>query len=244
LTANAIRALLLDLDDTLLINDMDTFAPHYFKALVAKMQRVCPPQIFIPALDMATRMMMHNDGRNGTNAEVFRHEFFARVPRKPEELMPLFDEFYARDFEALRTHTRVDPDARTLVTLALEHGYQVAIATQPVFPRVAILARLRWANVGAEEFHYDYVPSYETMSACKPHPHYFTTLVQRLGRVPSECLMVGDSLDSDMPASKYGLRTFCVVRGEAAKPSTPLIHAQGNLRDLIALIETGGIDEL
>ncbi len=236
-----IRALLFDLDDTLLINDMETFGRQYFKALVAKVQRFCPPQVFLPALDAATRAMWYNDGQDGTNAEVFAREFFGRVGYKPEELMPVFEEFYAREFESLRQYTSVDPEARPLMKLAFARGYQVAISTQPMFPLSAIRARLRWAEVGAEEFPYNYITSYEVMSACKPHPHYFATLVERLGRKPEECLMVGDSVESDMAAGRYGLKTFWVVRVPQARG---LANAQGTLRDLTTLIETGRIDEL
>lgn len=238
------KALLLDLDDTLLINDMELFGANYFKALAAKMSRVCPPQLLLEALSVATRAMLYNDGTKGTNAEVFAQEFFPRIGRSPEEVMPLFEEFYAQDFEALRRYTTVDPDARVLVKLAFQHGYQVAIATQPVFPLVATLARLRWAGVGAEEFPYDFIASYETMSACKPHPHFFTTILERLGRLPEECLMVGDSPDADMGAGKLGIKTFWVRRGDKVGPTTVSCNAQGNLRDLIALIERGGLDEL
>jgi len=238
------KALLLDLDDTLLINDMDAFGQHYIKALLAKVRKVCPPQPFLEALEVATRAMLYNDGTNGTNAEVFRQEFFPRIGRSPEELMPLFEEFYAQDFETLRRYTAVDPDARPLVELAFERGYQVAIATQPVFPLAATLARLRWAGVGAEEFPYDFIASYETMSACKPHPHFFATILERLGRAPGECLMVGDSLDADMAAGKWGLKTFWVCRRRESGPAAAPCDLQGSLRDLITLIETGGIDEL
>jgi len=238
------KALLLDLDDTLLINDMDLFGQHYFKALLAKMRKACPPQLFMESLEAGMRAMFYNDGTNGTNAEVFRQEFFPRIGRSPEELMPLFDDFYAKDFEALRQHTTVIPEARVLVDLAFRRGYQVAIATQPMFPLSAILARLRWANVSADEFHYHFITSYETMSACKPHPHYFTTVLERLGRKPEECLMVGDSADADMAAGKLGIKTFWVRRGRGAAPSAVACDAQGSLRDLITLFGTGGVDEL
>lgn len=238
------KALLLDLDDTLLLNDMETFAAHYFKALLAKTRKVCPAELFMASLEAAMRAMFYNDGTDGTNAEVFAREFFPRIGRSPEELMPLFEEFYAQDFEALRQHTTVLPEARVLVELAFAKGYQVAIATQPMFPLVAIKARLRWAGVGAEEFPYDFIASYETMRACKPHPHYFASILERLGRLPGECLMVGDSPDSDMAAGKLGIKTFWVRRERESESTAVSCDAQGSLRELIALIQTGGVDEL
>lgn len=244
MTPRRIRALLFDLDDTLLINDMEAFGAAYFRALAGKLRPLCPPEVLQPALDEAVRAMFRNDGRGGTNAEVFARIFFPRVGRTPEELMPLINEFYTHDFEALRRYTAPDPAARELLSLAVERGYQLAVATQPVFPRPAILARLRWAGVGAEEFPYAYISSYEQMRACKPHPYYFQTIVTALGRTPEECLMVGDSVETDLPAGKYGLKTFWVRRDRQEAAEDVICDAQGTLGDLKHLLETGGLDAL
>lgn len=239
-----IRALLLDLDDTLLLNDTDTFLSHYFRALVAKMQGVVPVGRFAEALSVATRAMERNDGTNGTNAEVFAREFFRRVGREPDDVMPLFDDFYAHEFEALQSLTAPDPAARELVAWAFSHGLQVAIATQPMFPRVAILSRLRWAGVPQDEFPYHWVACYEEMHACKPHPHFFREIREGLGRRPDECLMVGDSPDADMPARELGLRTYLVQRGKRQDVDDVACDARGDLRHLLTLLRTGGIHDL
>ncbi len=242
---SGIKALLLDLDDTLLLNDMETFGPHYFEALLAKVSAVCRPGPFIEALRAGTHAMMVNDGTQGTNAEVFQRTFFPLVGCDPDELMPLFEDFYTHEFHALREHTAVDPDARPLVELAMAQGYQVAIATQPMFPRVAIEARLKWAGVGVDEFAYDAISCYETMSACKPRRHFFRTMLERLGRAPEECLMVGDS-QADMAAGRLGIKTFWVQRDRDDSRGMPraAYNARGSLRDLIRLIETRRIDAL
>lgn len=238
-----LRALLLDLDDTLLINDMETFAPGYFRALLHAMRAVSPPVRFMEALQTGTEAMMRNDGRDGTNEQVFMREFLPRIERRAEEMEPLFRRFYREEFDALRPLTAVDPDARRLVTLARERGYQVAIATQPIFPREAILARLRWAEVPDEEFHYDLITSFEVMHACKPHRAFFRAVLERLGRRPEECLMVGDSVGADLGAGRLGIRTFWVDRGRGESPRDVRPDARGSLADLIRLIETGEIDE-
>ncbi len=207
------------------------------------MKKVLPPKRFLEALNTATRAMLRNDGKSRTNAEVFADAFFPLLDRSPDEITSVFDAFYAQDFDALSRHVEVDPDARILMDLVVERGYRVAIATQPVFPLPAILARLRWANVGASEYHYDFVSSYETMSACKPHPRYFLSIVEHLGCVPQECMMIGDSPEADMPAGRLGLKTFWVDRGRTPRYGVKC-DTLGDLRDLINLIRTGKIDEL
>ncbi|MHB0858607.1 MAG: HAD family hydrolase [Anaerolineae bacterium] len=239
-----IKALLLDLDDTLLLNDMTRFGPPYFRALLAKMQGIAPPDLFIQALNEGTEAMYRNDGSQGTNEEVFKATFFARVALAPEQVMPIFEAFYAQDFDMLQQYTAPDPNAHRLMDLAFEGGYQVAIATLPVFPKSATLARLRWAGVGAERYPYALVTTYEHMRACKPHPAFFRQVLESLGRQPYECVMVGDSLESDMPARDLGIKTFWVDQGRSAPPSEPLWDASGSLADLIELIQSGRIDAL
>ncbi len=239
-----IKAVLLDLDDTLLINDMETFSPHYYRALLNKMRGVCPPGAFVEALNQGVRAMVHNDGRQGTNAEVFGREFYRRLDRDPQEIEPILYEFYANEFEELAQYTEPDPVARELVQLLRARGYQIAIATQPLFPRIAIEARLRWAGVGADEFPYDLITSYEIMRACKPRTAYFEAVLQQLGRRAPEALMVGDSPESDMPAGRMGFYTFWVDRGRLAEEPDVASDARGSLSDLYALIETGAINAL
>jgi len=239
-----IRAILFDLDDTLLLNDSDRFLSHYYRALVSRVQEIVPVGRFADALGVATRAMERNDGGNGTNAEVFAREFFPRVGRDPEELMPVFLDFYAHEFEALSVLTAVDPAARELVSWAFDGGLQVAIATQPLFPRIAILSRLRWAGVPYEEFPYHYVACYEEMHACKPHPQFFLEIVRALGLRPEECLMVGDSSEADMPAHDVGLRTYLVDRDSRTGAESVVCDACGDLRHLLALLQAGRIDDL
>ncbi len=239
-----IKAVLLDLDDTLLINDMETFQAHYYRALLEKMRGVCPPGAFVEALNSGVRAMARNDGRQGTNAEVFAQEFYRRLERDPEEIEPILLGFYTNEFEELRQYTEPDPWARELVQLLQERGYQIAIATQPLFPRVAIEARLRWAGVGVDEFHYDLITSYEVMRACKPRSAYFEGVLQQLGRRAPEALMVGDSPEADMPAGRMGLYTFWVDRGRLAEAPEVTSDARGTLADLYTLIASGAIDEL
>ncbi|MHB1296832.1 MAG: HAD family hydrolase [Anaerolineae bacterium] len=239
-----IKALLLDLDDTLLVNDMARFGPPYLKALIAKMHGLIATDLFLKALNEGTEAMYRNDGSRGTNEEVFMSTFFAQVPLDPHTLMPLFDAFYTEDFDMLQQYTVADPDAPRLMDLAFQAGYQVAIATLPVFPASATLARLRWAGVDAQRYPYALVTTYEHMRACKPHPVFFQQVLSALGREPQECLMVGDSLAADMPARDLGLKTFWVDRGRTAPPPEPLWDASGSLADLIELIRSGRIETL
>ena len=227
----AIRALLLDLDNTLLRNDMETFVPAYLAALSEHVADHFPKETFIQHLMRATNAMFTNTDTTRTNMEVFDEAFFPAIGRTRRELEPLFDEFYALRFPQLRGLTRPDPAARPLVEWAFAQGFQVVVATNPLFPRTAIEQRLEWAGVPVEEFPYDLVTSYEDMHATKPHPAYFLEIARRLGRQPEECLMVGDDWRLDIqPAAAAGMEVYWIAGpGQQPPAEEPALAGFGDL---------------
>ena len=229
----AYRAVLFDLDGTLLDNNMYEFLPHYFKLLSARAARLAPPDEFMPALMGGSEAMMRNDGR-AANEEVFAAAFFPRLGRPVEEWQALFAAFYAEDFPKLRPYTRRKPAARLAVQTAFEQGYQVVIAPTPLFPATAVQQRLEWAGVA--DFAYDLVTSYENSRACKPNLLYFEHILAHLGRRAEECLVVGDE-NMDMVAAKLGCATF-LVPGPTTElePDTPPPTYRGDLTAVGALL--------
>lgn len=229
-----IRAVLLDLDNTLLENNMDTFVPAYLGLLGEFIAAHYPqPDAFIRHLLRATDAMLSNAGSERTNQEVFDAAFFPAIGRTREEMEPLFAEFYATRFPRLRSLTRPIPAARLLMEWLFARGYQVAIATNSLFPRTAIEQRLAWAGVPVEEFPYHFVASYEVMHATKPHPAYFLEIAGILKRRPEECLVVGDEWRMDiLPALEAGMHAYWVCDGRAdPPPGDPTPDGWGTLAD-------------
>jgi FMN phosphatase YigB (HAD superfamily) len=229
-----IKAILFDLDGTLLDSNMENFLPVYLKALGARVGHILPTRFFVTHLMQATEAMLANDGR-ATNQEVFAEVFFPLVGRPRAELEPIFDAFYAEEFPKLAGLTRRKPEARPVVQLALALGYDVAITTNPLFPATAIRQRMAWA--GVDDFPYKWVTTYENSRYCKPNLRFFDDVIARLGRRPEECLVVGDE-HMDMVAASVGCPTFLVSSAATALlPETPAPTYQGSLTDLAELLE-------
>ena len=227
-----IRAILFDLDGTLLDLTMADFLPHYFRRLAARVAHILPPEDFVDHLMQATSVMQANDGRD-TNQEVFAEAFFPVAGQSREALEPVFLDFYQRDFPALQVFSRRKPAASRVVQAAFDQGYQVAITTNPLFPELAIRHRLAWA--GVDGFPYDLVTTYENSRACKPNLHYFEEVARKLGQEPEACLMVGDE-DMDMVAAHIGCPTFLVPGpATALAEDTPAPTYRGSLADLFSL---------
>jgi FMN phosphatase YigB (HAD superfamily) len=145
-------------------------------------------------------------------------------------------DFYASDFPSLQQHTRRKPEARQIVQQAFDLSCDVVIATNPLFPAVAIEQRLEWAGVA--DFPYHLVTTYENSRAAKPNLTYFEQIVEGIDRRAVACLMVGDE-DMDMVAAHLGCLTF-LVPGPRTEldPTTPGPTYRGTLADLGALFES------
>jgi FMN phosphatase YigB (HAD superfamily) len=232
---NAIQAVLFDLDGTLLDNDMNVFLPHYFKMLTARMAPFVPPDEFMARLMRATEIMMANDGQ-ATNEDVFAEAFYPLAGHSREELEPVFLDFYTNDFPALQKYTRPRPEARQVVQLAFDLGCAVVIATNPLFPAIAVEQRLVWA--GVDDFAYHLVTSYENSRAAKPNLLYFEGILETIDRTAAASLVVGDE-DMDMVAAHLGCRTFLVPGPRTVlAPATPEPTYQGSLAEVAALLQS------
>jgi len=233
--ANQAKAVLFDLDGTLLDSNMDVFLPHYFKLLTARVAHILPPDEFVACLMRATGTMVANDGR-ATNEEVFAAAFYPLAGHPREEVESIFMDFYANDFPALRQHTRRKPEARQIVQQAFDLGCDVVIATNPLFPATAIEQRLEWASVA--DFPYHLVTTYENSRAAKPNLLYYEHILESVGQLPEACLMVGDE-DMDMVAARLGCATF-LIPGSRTKldPATPEPTYRGTLADLGTLFQS------
>ncbi|MHB0935517.1 MAG: HAD family hydrolase [Armatimonadota bacterium] len=230
-----IRAVLFDLDGTLLENNVPIFFDSYFRRLAGWVDQLIPPEAFLQHLNAATSAMLKNDGTR-TNETVFAETFYPLIGRPRAEMEPLFMDFYAREFPKLREYTIRRPEAQRVVARAVELGLDVVVATNPLFPDTAIRQRLEWS--GAADFPYRLITTYENSRACKPNLTYFRQIADYLGCQPEECLMVGDE-DWDMNAGTLGCLTYLVpgVNTRKRLPDAPEPVYQGTLEELEAVLE-------
>ena len=204
------NAVLFDLDGTLLDIDLELFLGRYFKALSRVAADLAGGADIMPAIHGATRAMMEeHPGR--TNEQVFAESFERLTGLVLSEVWPVFDTFYREEFPAFGDGMTGLPGARDAVETALGLGMKVAVATNPIFPEVAIRHRMAWAGVGDLPVHL--VTTYERMHACKPHAAYYRETAEMLGVSPTDCMMVGDDRVLDMSAADVGMRTY--LRGRS-----------------------------
>ena len=233
----AYRAILFDMDGTLVPLDMDAFMKVYFKELSTV---VAPLGIsfdaFVPAIWAGTKAMVKNDG-NRPNADVFWDVFCSLTKVERSAAEPLCDAFYTRDFHLCRACTWENPLAAEAVRIAREKAGMMILATNPLFPMTGQVTRMGWVGLKPEDF--DLVTSYETDSFCKPNPAYYASICRRIGAEPSECLMIGNDEREDMhAASALGMSAYLTTDCRIPCPEKPWEGAQGTFAEMVEMLRS------
>lgn len=235
----SIKAILFDLDGTLLPMDQDKFVRAYIGGLAAAAaKRGFNPEKMASAVMAGTAAMFKNDG-SVTNEECFWRAACGVVGDKIREETELFDDFYREEFDKLSVTCGNTPEARKIIDLIHARGFRVALATNPLFPAVATAKRIRWAGLKSEDF--ELVTSYEGSHFTKPNPDYYREVLSVLGLSPEECVMVGNDVDEDMIAKALGMKVFLLTNELINRSGTDIDDfPHGGFGELAEFIENLG----
>lgn len=203
-----IKAILFDLDGTLLPMDLDVFVENYMRAIA---KRLAPlgfdPKVTVNGIWQGVYAMVKNDGTK-RNEEVF-WDVFSKIPGVDDTVYAELEEFYKVDFPLLSSVCGFNEKANTLIKKLKSQGYQLILATNPIFPSVATESRIGWAGMDKGDF--DYITSYENSSFSKPNPNYYAEILEKNGLNADECIMVGNDVREDGAARKIGIKTFILT---------------------------------
>jgi FMN phosphatase YigB (HAD superfamily)/uncharacterized damage-inducible protein DinB len=226
-------SLLLDLDNTLLDNDMmGTFLPVYLKSLSRNFPQI-PGEVFIKKLLFATQAMITKNQPRLTLEQAFDQIFYPALGIQKSEALPILNRFYEEEFGKLSYLSRPKPAAAQLVQRALDAGWDVVIATNPIFPKKAIQHRLNWAGI-SDDLPLAKITSYEKFHFAKPNPAYYAEILAQLGNPEQPAVMVGDSLQDDLlPASVLGIPGFLVTSEPQPIPDNMITSIQQGTLDQV-----------
>jgi HAD superfamily hydrolase (TIGR01549 family) len=227
---------LLDLDDTLLANDMNKFLPAYLQALSSFLDDL-PPNETIRQVMMATRQMERNRDPSRTLEEVFDASFYPGLGVRKKDLWDKIVRFYADVFPTLQKLTVPNPGTIDLVNYLFQKGYQVIIATNPYFPRAATVHRLAWAGIPVDRYPFTLISTYEDFHFSKPDPAYYAELLAQAGWSTDRVVMIGDDFDLDiLPAATLGIPTFWINKLDPPD-NMPASARSGDISDVIPWLE-------
>lgn len=230
-----LTTLLFDLDGTLLPMDNDHFTKGYFKHLLPHLAHLHSPEQLAAQIWKSTEAMVRSTDPNLTNEQVFKADFLTALQAEESDYWPIFEEFYGAAFGELSHLSQPTPLAREIVQTAVDKGYRVVLATNPLFPRAAILHRMRWANI--HDLPFELVTDFESMHFCEPNPNYYREILQKIETSSESAMMIGNDAFEDLIAGKLGLKTFwvtdCAIESERTLP----FDYKGTLEELLRFIK-------
>ena len=204
-----IKAVLFDLDGTLLPMDQDKFLKAYFGGISSHLAPYgYEPVALIKSIQKGTLAMLTNDGTK-TNECAFWNAFTSVWGEGARNDEKYFDEFYSEKFPSVKSSCACNPKSHELIDLLHQKGIKTALATNPLFPAVATHERIRWAGLRLDDF--EIITTYENSCYCKPNPEYYKAVARAIGVSPEECLMVGNDVSDDMPARTLGMQVFLLT---------------------------------
>lgn len=231
-----IDTVLFDLDGTLLPMDQNEFVKKYMEALATKLVPYgYEPRKLVEAVWTGTKAMALNDGSR-TNEMAFWETFERACGVDGRKDEPVFLDFYANEFEAAREACGFQNAAAGIIGMLKSKGITRVLATNPLFPPIATQRRIAWAGLEPEDF--ALITTYDNSSYCKPSREYYSQILEKLGKKPEQCLMVGNDAVEDTAAAKLGIKVFlltdCLLNGDKADISG---YPQGGFPELKAWLE-------
>ena len=204
-----VKNILFDLDGTLLPMESFDFVDAYTKGLAAYMvSHGYDPELLVRALWRGTGAMIKNNGTR-TNENVFWEVFSSLVGKDARADLAIFDQFYQTDFQQVQNVCGFTPRAAETIGLLTEKGFRLILATNPLFPAVATMSRIRWAGLSPDDF--VYCTTYENSTCCKPNIAYYEEILEKTGCKAEECVMVGNDVDEDMIVQQLGMQGFLLT---------------------------------
>jgi len=200
-----LKAILFDLDNTLIMFDEDIFYAGYIWRISKVFADIMPAQVFTERLIAATRSLKNNDGRI-SNKAYFMAEFSRGYENRQEELWQRFHYFYNHEYDKLKLNITLPDSLHAVFNALLNDGFTLVLASNPLFPENVQIKRLAWA--GLDHIPFSLVTHIENMTSCKPRLEYYLEICAKIRIAPQDCLMVGNDPINDMVAAGVGMKTY------------------------------------
>ncbi len=204
-----INTILFDLDGTLLGMKNEEFENKYFHFMAMKFREYNKPEELIKIIWDSTNYMVKNSNGISYNNERFFERFNTLIkPEHRDAYYHGFIDFYNKEFDYVKDTTFQMFHMLESVGILKEKGYEIIIATNPLFPEIAVNKRIDWAGLTLSDF--KYITNFEACRFCKPSLGFYEEVLNTVNKKPENCLMVGNDMLEDMIAKEIGLVTYLV----------------------------------
>lgn len=206
-----LKAVLFDIDNTLILFDEVKFFKTYVPGVASKFSDIMSFEEFHQRLIGGSQKLLTNMGQK-TNAEFYMDAFCEGLEAHRDSMWERFVNFYQSRFNQYQELTEPVTGVRELFDYLSGTSLKLVAASHPLWPMMVQGYRIGWAGLPIETF--DHITAIENTKFCKPQAQYYQEICENLSVLPSECLMVGNDLINDMVATKAGMRTYQTTDAE------------------------------
>ncbi len=227
-----IKAVLLDLDDTLIHNPTQQFLDSYLTRLDHYFHEVWGTANLSRHLRHGVQAVMRGPRDMTTrNITLLTQTISTHSGHSVADVQTALHDFFRGPYDDVAACVQPVSAAPRLLAALRARGVMLVIATNPIYPREAIHKRMQWGQLPADlDHHYDFVTHAENMHFAKPQPEYYAEILARIGVEPDEALMVGNDPTNDIiPARQIGIHTLH-IDSQGLETALPAITALGDSR--------------
>ena len=241
-----IKAVLLDLDDTLILSDTERFFSRYLRMLGEELSDGTPANEFVHLIMEKYDQALESHDPAATLYERFVERFAPSIGLSAPSLSQAMDRFYRLRYPELKPMVRARPETHPLLDRLFEQGYQVVIATNPAVPLNPIHQRMTWGDIPPERYPFHLITGMENMHFGKPQAAYFEEILVGLGLEAHEAIMVGDRWEDDIAgAASIGLSTYWVTENGLTPPGEIVaVDGYGEYERFVEQVTSGWLDTL
>jgi FMN phosphatase YigB (HAD superfamily) len=242
-----IKLVLLDLDDTLLLYPQG--GQTFIQAYLSSIRQFFQEALGLPAMDRWLMEGVQKSSRNLDPTQLNNDSYWAAIaqhtPLPKAELQAVFDRYYAEVYPGLRSTARPAALAGQVLATLQAAGYEVVIATNPLYPQNPTEQRLAWAGLDPQTTPFSRITHAENSHYCKPYPQYYAEILAHLGYEPDETIMIGDNWINDIYAAiQIGMHSFWIRPPHLSPPGDSLPDGYGSLGDFLDCLRAGWLESL
>lgn len=196
---------MIDLDGTLTTIDDEDFAREYIRLLLKYNDGFLEEEILKNALFNALNCLLEGT-ENGKNNYDRYMDSFAKISglKDKEKVINFFMDFYETTYNELKNLIIPREELIKFLDYLKTKNHRLILATNPIFPKIAITKRLEWINVDPKKF--EYITTMENSHYVKPQTDYFTEILKNTNSEAEKSLMIGNDLEMDGACEKVGIR--------------------------------------
>ncbi len=202
------NTILFDLDGTLLNIDINEFMKVYMEKLYPSVKEIFAEKEFYSFMNESIMATIKSEDEEKTNEEVFIDHFGKISGKDIKKVYGYIMDFYSGDYTTIEGMYSRSKYMIKSVDVLKKKGYDLVVATNPLFPHIATAKRVEWAGFNPDDF--KLITTIEKMRYCKPSVKYYEEILSMISRNPNECIMVGNDVQEDLVAAKLGIATYLV----------------------------------